>query len=247
MLYFLQVIQDYRKGGLNLRPAVEAAPLSEQGELRLLSNYHSAGLSSTSSLETVDPTSPSTTEATASMPATSNAADQENSDSSLAAKPADDDSSASFATNHEFSSKELSAMLEKKLFPPVPKRLTSLTGQAICDYHMIRDGDRVLLGLSGGKDSLTMLHVLHAMQKRAPIKFELAAVTMNPNFTGFDPTPLIPYMKSLGIPYFFESQQLLEEAQKCDPKSICSWCSRMKRKIQYFLVERTFTLLEGLL
>ena len=46
---------------------------------------------------------------------------------------------------------------------------------------------------------------------------------------GFDPSPLIPYMKALGIPYFFESQQLLTKAQDIDPTSICSWCSRMKR------------------
>jgi hypothetical protein len=129
--------------------------------------------------------------------------------------------------------KQIQVLNERRLFPLVPKSLTKLVGQAIGDFKMIRDGDRVLLGLSGGKDSLTLLHILHTMQKRAPIKFELAAVTMNPNFSGFDPRPLIPYMKSLGIPYYFESQELLEEAQKCDPKSICSWCSRMKRELLF--------------
>ncbi len=79
-----------------------------------------------------------------------------------------------------------------------------------------------------------MLHVLLAMQKRAPIRFEIAAVTMNPNFPGFDPRPLIPYMKTLGVPYFFESQELMEAAQACDPDSICSWCSRMKRLFSSF-------------
>jgi hypothetical protein len=117
----------------------------------------------------------------------------------------------------------------KKLFPKVPKSLTRPVGEAIREFDMIQEGDRVLIGLSGGKDSLTMLHVLIAMQKRAPINFEIAAVTMNPNFPGFDPRPLIPYMKTLGIPYYFESQELMEAAQTCDPDSICSWCSRMKR------------------
>ena len=59
-------------------------------------------------------------------------------------------------------------------------------------YGMIKDGDRVLLGLSGGKDSLCMLHALHEFQQKAPISFELACVTMDPQFPGFDPSPLIP-------------------------------------------------------
>lgn len=96
---------------------------------------------------------------------------------------------------------------------------------------MIREGDKVLLGLSGGKDSLSLLHVLYQLTRRAPVRFELAAVTMNPQFPGFDPSPLIPYLKSLGIRYFFESQPLLELAQKTKPTSICAWCSRMKRRL----------------
>jgi len=65
---------------------------------------------------------------------------------------------------------------------------------------MIRAGDRVLLGLSGGKDSMALLHALHALQRRSPVKFDLAAVTMDPQFPGFDPSPLVPYLRSLGIP-----------------------------------------------
>ena len=71
---------------------------------------------------------------------------------------------------------------------------------------MIREGDRILLGLSGGKDSMAMLHVLLAMQKKSPVKFELACVTMDPKFPGFDPSPLIEYTRRLGVKYFFESQ-----------------------------------------
>ena len=75
---------------------------------------------------------------------------------------------------------------------------------------MVKEGDRVLVGLSGGKDSLSLLHVLIALQRRSPVKFDIAACTMNPNFPGFDPRPLIPYLKALGVPYFFESESLLE-------------------------------------
>lgn len=126
----------------------------------------------------------------------------------------------------------------KLLFPTVPRALTRWTGEAIRQFDMIREGDRVLLGLSGGKDSLSLLHVLLALQKRAPIKFELAAVTMNPQFPGFNPAPLIPYMESLGVTYFFESQELMSVASKIQPRSICSWCSRMKRGILYTTARR---------
>lgn len=127
---------------------------------------------------------------------------------------------------------------DKSLWPTIPKALMKQTGKAIMDYSMIKDGDRVLLGLSGGKDSLCMLHVLHAFQLKAPIKFELACVTMDPQFPGFDPSPLIPYLKKLGIPYYFESKSLLEQAKASDPKSICAWCSRMKRGILYSCARR---------
>eukprot|EP00041_Stephanoeca_diplocostata_P024213 m.607394 g.607394 ORF g.607394 m.607394 type:complete len:1168 (+) comp22477_c0_seq23:225-3728(+) len=128
--------------------------------------------------------------------------------------------------------------VDRSLWPKIPKVLMNKVGKAIMEYDMIKDGDRVLLGLSGGKDSLCLLHILHAFQQRAPIKFDLACVTMDPQFPGFDPSPLIPYLKSLGVPYFFESQALLEDATAANPKSICAWCSRMKRGILYSCARR---------
>ncbi len=89
----------------------------------------------------------------------------------------------------------------QQLRPTVPKTLMRLTGEAIREFDMIHEGDRVLLGLSGGKDSLTLLHVLLALQRKAPVKFEIAAVTMDPQFPGFNPAPLIPYMQKLGVPF----------------------------------------------
>jgi tRNA 2-thiocytidine biosynthesis protein TtcA len=127
---------------------------------------------------------------------------------------------------------------DRTLWPTVPKQLMKATGKAVMDYSMIKEGDRVLLGLSGGKDSLCMLHVLHALQQKAPVKFELACVTMDPQFPGFDPSPMIAYLKRLGVPYFFESQPLLDEAKASNPKSICAWCSRMKRGILYSCARR---------
>eukprot|EP00930_Biecheleria_cincta_P047690 TRINITY_DN33112_c0_g1_i1.p1 TRINITY_DN33112_c0_g1~~TRINITY_DN33112_c0_g1_i1.p1 ORF type:complete len:1138 (-),score=174.55 TRINITY_DN33112_c0_g1_i1:199-3612(-) len=82
------------------------------------------------------------------------------------------------------------------------------------EHGMLQEGDRILVGLSGGKDSLTMLHVLRRMQMRSnPVKFELAAATVDPMAEGFDPTPLIPYLEQLGVPYFYERQDIISQAK----------------------------------
>ena len=109
-----------------------------------------------------------------------------------------------------------------------------LTGQAISDYNMIRAGDRVLLGVSGGKDSLSLLQVLRHLQKKAPLTFDLGVATVDPGIDGFDPAPLIPYMESLGVPYFYERQAIAERAQATlGNDSFCSYCARMRRGTLY--------------
>lgn len=116
------------------------------------------------------------------------------------------------------------------------RSLLTAAGRAIGDFRMIREGDRILLGLSGGKDSLSLLHTLHHLQQKAPVKFELLACTVDPQSDQFDPSPLTPYMAALGVPYFLESQPILEEAQKTltkDSDSYCAYCSRMRRGILY--------------
>jgi tRNA 2-thiocytidine biosynthesis protein TtcA len=115
-----------------------------------------------------------------------------------------------------------------------PKSLLRQAGRAIADYHMIRHEDRVLLGLSGGKDSLSLLHLLRHFQRHAPIHFDLAAVTIDPQSDSFDPSPLIPYMESLGIPYFYEREPIMDLAgDHMDNDSYCAFCARMKRGIMY--------------
>lgn len=116
------------------------------------------------------------------------------------------------------------------------RSLVTDAGRAIGDYRMIRDGDRILLGLSGGKDSLSLLHTLHHLQQKAPVKFELLACTVDPQSDQYDPSPLTAYMADLGAPYFLESQPILAEAQKTltrDSDSYCAYCSRMRRGILY--------------
>ena len=115
-----------------------------------------------------------------------------------------------------------------------PKPLLRQTGKALADFKMIRDGDRVLLGLSGGKDSLALLHLLTHFQRHAPIQFSIGAVTVDPQADSFDPSPLIPYMASLGIDYHYRKEPIVELAEKhMDNQSYCAFCSRMKRGIMY--------------
>ncbi len=115
-----------------------------------------------------------------------------------------------------------------------PKSLLRQTGRAIADFAMIRDGDRLLLGLSGGKDSLSLLQILRHLQSYAPVNFQLAAATVDPQIEGFDPSPLKAYVADLGIPYYYRSQpiaKLAEEHMQRD--SFCAFCSRMRRGILY--------------
>ena len=117
----------------------------------------------------------------------------------------------------------------------LPSRpLLSAAGRAIGDYAMIREGDRVLLGLSGGKDSLTLLQILLHLQKKAPVKFELAACTVDPQSPEFDPSPLKTYLAELGVRYFYESQPIVESAaEHMKGDSFCAYCSRLRRGILY--------------
>lgn len=120
-----------------------------------------------------------------------------------------------------------------------PRSLLSAAGRAIGDYSMIRDGDRVLLGLSGGKDSLSLLQVLLQLQRKAPVRFELAAATVDPQSPAFDPSPLKAYAANLGIPHFYESYPILEQAKKSmQGDSFCAFCSRMRRGLLYGAARR---------
>lgn len=115
-----------------------------------------------------------------------------------------------------------------------PKSLLRPVGRAIADYAMIRNGDRVLIGLSGGKDSLSLLHILLHLQRHAPVRFEIGAITVDPLVDGFDPSPLQAYVAGLGVPYHFVREPIMERAQAhMQNDSYCSWCARMKRGTMY--------------
>ncbi|VAW64135.1 tRNA(Cytosine32)-2-thiocytidine synthetase [hydrothermal vent metagenome] len=115
-----------------------------------------------------------------------------------------------------------------------PKTLLRQAGRALMDFNMIQPGDRILLGLSGGKDSLALLHILHHFQRHSPVKFEFAAVTVDPMTGDFDPSPMIPYLESLGVEYHYRREPIMELAREHMGKpSYCSFCSRIKRGIMY--------------
>jgi tRNA 2-thiocytidine biosynthesis protein TtcA len=114
----------------------------------------------------------------------------------------------------------------------IPRPLMRHVGRAIGDFQMIREGDRILLGLSGGKDSLTLLHVLRQLQRIAPVDFSIGAITIDPMIPGFDPSVLKPYLAAMGIPYIYDAEPIAEEAERfiADPSfSFCAFCSRLKR------------------
>jgi len=114
------------------------------------------------------------------------------------------------------------------------RTLSTLSGRAIGDFNMIRDGDRILLGLSGGKDSLSLLHILHYFQHRAPVKFDLAAITVDPMAGDFDPSPMIPYLDRLGVEYHYVREPIMDMAKEHMGKnSYCAFCSRIKRGVIY--------------
>jgi tRNA 2-thiocytidine biosynthesis protein TtcA len=120
------------------------------------------------------------------------------------------------------------------VLPRPPKPLLRLAGQAIEDYRMIVRGDRLLLGLSGGKDSLSLLQVLRTLQVKSPIKFDLACATVDPCIDGYDPHYLKDYLAGLGIPHFYRRQAIVARAlNTMRGDSFCSYCARMRRGILY--------------
>ncbi|WP_462330206.1 ATP-binding protein [Thiohalocapsa halophila] len=120
--------------------------------------------------------------------------------------------------------------------PKPPKSLLRAVGRAIAEHAMIRDGDRLLIGVSGGKDSLSLLAILKHLQTYAPVRFELAAVTVDPQVPGFEPARLGAHMEGLGVPWLLEAQPIMDEARaRMDGDSFCAYCARMKRGIMYRL------------
>ncbi|HJP50913.1 MAG: tRNA 2-thiocytidine(32) synthetase TtcA [Pseudomonadales bacterium] len=135
-------------------------------------------------------------------------------------------------TSSRASKHGLSKKIEKN---KLHKRLRRETGRAVDDFSMIDGGDRIMVCISGGKDSLTMLDILLSLQAHAPIQFELVAVNLDQKQPGFPEDVLPGYFESLGVEYTILEEDTYSLVTDMVPegKTYCGWCSRFRRGILY--------------
>jgi tRNA 2-thiocytidine biosynthesis protein TtcA len=136
------------------------------------------------------------------------------------------------------------ALKRKREADKLAKRLRHQVGKAIADFGMIEDGDKVMVCLSGGKDSYTMLDVLLQLQKKAPVEFSITAVNLDQKQPGFPEHVLPDYLRSIDVDFHILEQDTYSVVKRVVPegKTLCSLCSRLRRGALYsFATEQGYT------
>ena len=119
------------------------------------------------------------------------------------------------------------------------RKIKKLTGKAIGDFNLIEEGDRIAIGVSGGKDSYTLLHILEQLRRRAPIRYELVAVNVDAGYPGYRTGVIEDHLREQGFTYHMASTdcyRIIEEKRR-PGSSYCSFCARLRRGVLYTLAE----------